>query len=119
VETYFEAPERVAALVLVAPAIFAPRRGVKEGGSGEPERERQEGSTDQDSPQNVFSRIWGGFLDLCMRIAGLVSKMVTAVQDVFQSLCLKAVIAVLRSSLGIMLVSLCSCLMIIVLNFHI
>jgi hypothetical protein len=26
VEAYFEAPERVAALVLVAPAIFAPAR---------------------------------------------------------------------------------------------
>uniref|UniRef100_A0A0A9D4G8 AB hydrolase-1 domain-containing protein n=1 Tax=Arundo donax TaxID=35708 RepID=A0A0A9D4G8_ARUDO len=78
VEAFFEAPERVPALVLVAPAIFAPRKGVKESGSGEQGSQKQKGPSDENSPQNLFTRIWGGFLQLCKHIAGLVSKMITA-----------------------------------------
>ncbi|GJN35733.1 hypothetical protein PR202_gb24536 [Eleusine coracana subsp. coracana] len=104
VEAYFEAPERVAALVLVAPAIFAPRQGVKESGSGEQEGRTQEGSTDENSSQNMFTRVWGGFLELCKHVAGLVLKMITAVRDVVRSLYLKALVALLRSSLGMMLI---------------
>jgi pimeloyl-ACP methyl ester carboxylesterase len=118
VEAYLEAPERVAALVLVAPAIFAPSKAAKEGGSGEQEGKMQEGSTNDDSSQNMCSRIWGGFLELCMRIAGSVLKMIAAVRDLLRSLYLKALVAFLRSSLGVMLVSLCSCLEIIA-NFFI
>ncbi|TVU16916.1 hypothetical protein EJB05_32919, partial [Eragrostis curvula] len=104
VEAYFEAPERVAALVLVAPAIFAPRKGVKKSGSEEQEAQTQKGSTDENSPQSLFTKIWGGFLQLCMRIAGLVSKMVTSILDVVRSLYLKALVAFLRSTLGEMLI---------------
>jgi pimeloyl-ACP methyl ester carboxylesterase len=109
VDAYFEAPERVAALVLVAPAIFAPRKAVKEGQSGEEEEGGQQTQSipnDENSPPNLFARISGGFLELWKHIAGLVLKMITAIRDVVRSLCLKAVVAFLRSSLGVVLVSL-------------
>jgi pimeloyl-ACP methyl ester carboxylesterase len=108
VDAYFEAPERVAALVLVAPAIFAPRKAVKEGQSGEEEggQQAQRVPNDENSPPNLFARISGGFLELWKHVAGLVLKMITAIRDVVRSLCLKAVVAFLRSSLGVVLVSL-------------
>ncbi|AQK84782.1 uncharacterized protein LOC100285951 [Zea mays] len=106
VDAYFEAPERVAALVLVAPAIFAPRKAVKEGQSGEEEggQQAQRVPNDENSPPNLFARISGGFLELWKHVAGLVLKMITAIRDVVRSLCLKAVVAFLRSSLGVVLV---------------
>jgi pimeloyl-ACP methyl ester carboxylesterase len=107
VDAYFEAPERVAALVLVAPAIFAPRKVVKEDQAGEQEgQQTQNVPNDENSPPNLFARIWGGFLQLWKHIAGLVFKIITAIQGVVRSFCLKALVAFLRSSLGAALVSL-------------
>ncbi|CAD6272517.1 unnamed protein product [Miscanthus lutarioriparius] len=105
VNAYFEAPERVAALVLVAPAIFAPRKVVKEDQSGDQEAQQtQNVPSDENSPPNLFARIWGGFLQLWKHIAGLVFKIVTAIQGVVRSFCIKALVAFLRSSLGAALV---------------
>jgi len=104
VDAYFEAPERVAALVLVAPAIFAPRKGVKDSETGEQEGRKQTVPNDENSPLNLFARIWGRFVALCKHIAGLVSKMIMAIRGVVQALYVKALVAFLRSSLGAMLV---------------
>ncbi|RCV15732.1 hypothetical protein SETIT_3G081300v2 [Setaria italica] len=104
VDAYFEAPERVAALVLVAPAIFAPRKGVKDSATGEQEAQKQNVPNDENSPPTLFARIWGAFLKLCKHIAGLVSKMMMVIRDVLRSLYVKALVAFLRSSLGAMLV---------------
>ncbi|KAL6619950.1 hypothetical protein ACP70R_035089 [Stipagrostis hirtigluma subsp. patula] len=104
VEAFFEAPERVAALVLVAPAIFAPRKGVQERGLGEQGGQNQKVPDNENSPSGMFARIWGGILGLCKHIAGLVLKMITAIRGVVQSLCLKALVGVLRSPLGAILV---------------
>jgi hypothetical protein len=103
VDAYFEAPERVAALVLVAPAIFAPRKGVKDSATGE-EGQKQNVPNDETSSPNLFASISGGFLKLFQHIAGLVSKMMMVIRDVLQSLYVKALVAFLRSSLGAMLV---------------
>ncbi|CAN6353314.1 unnamed protein product [Urochloa humidicola] len=104
VDAYFEAPERVAALVLVAPAIFAPRKGMKDSTTGEQEEQKQNVPKYEISPPpSLFARIWGGFVTLCKHIAGLLSKMM-AIKDVFQSLYVKALVAFLRSSFAAMLV---------------
>ncbi|XP_025805651.1 uncharacterized protein LOC112884474 isoform X1 [Panicum hallii] len=103
VDAYFEAPERVAALVLVAPAIFAPRKGVKDRETGEPGGQKQSVPNDANSSLNLFARIREGFLALCKHIAGLVSKMIMAIRGVVQALYVKALVAFLRSSLGVML----------------
>lgn len=109
VDAYFEAPERVAGLVLVAPAIFVPffrRKGVKKKDVGEQEGQKQKDSDDNKARPNPFVRIWREFLEICMRLAGLVLKMVMAVQDTVRALYCKAVVALLRSSFGKMLVRL-------------
>ncbi|KAF0918593.1 hypothetical protein E2562_025179 [Oryza meyeriana var. granulata] len=107
VEAYFEVPERVAALVLIAPAIFVPvfRKGVKEYGAGEQEGQKKKDSNGSNLPTNPFNRIWEGFLELCLRIAGFLMNMIRAIGGMVRSLYCKAVVAVLRSSVGAMLVS--------------
>ncbi|WVZ97124.1 hypothetical protein U9M48_042680 [Paspalum notatum var. saurae] len=104
VDAYFEAPERVAALVLVAPAIFAPRKTVKENKPGEPDRQTQKVPNDGNLPPNLFARVWGGFLELWKHIAGFVLKMITVIRDLVRFLYLKALVAFLQSPLGVILV---------------
>ncbi|XP_037433739.1 bifunctional epoxide hydrolase 2-like [Triticum dicoccoides] len=106
VEAYFEAPERVVALVLVAPAIFAPRKGEKENSVGEQEGADKKDSDDNNAAPNPFARIWRGFLGMCMWLAGLVLKLVMAVQDTVRALSSKLLVAFLRSSLAASLVRL-------------
>ncbi|KAG8089233.1 hypothetical protein GUJ93_ZPchr0011g28583 [Zizania palustris] len=109
VDAYFEAPERVAALVLVAPAIFAPvfrRKSVQENGVGEQEGQKQKDSNGVNLPTNPLNRILGEFLELCMWIAGLVVNMIRAIGRMFRSLYSRAVVAILRSSVAVMLVRL-------------
>uniref|UniRef100_A0ACD5XPL4 Uncharacterized protein n=1 Tax=Avena sativa TaxID=4498 RepID=A0ACD5XPL4_AVESA len=106
VEAYFEAPERVAALVLVAPAIFAPaRKADPDNGVGEQQGPEKD-FDDSNAPPNLFARIWGGFLGMCMWLAGLVLKVAMAVQDVVRDLSCKVLVAFLRTSLAASLVRL-------------
>ncbi|KAI4991649.1 hypothetical protein ZWY2020_040035 [Hordeum vulgare] len=107
VEAYFEAPERVAALVLVAPAIFAPgfgRKGEKENSVGEQEGADKKDSDDNNATPNPFARIWRGFLGMCVWLAGPVLKLAMAVQDTVRALSRKLLVAFLRSSLAASLV---------------
>lgn len=108
VDTYFESPERVAALILVAPALFSPLFIKKEAKYGAL-RERnkgKEGESALDDVDNSFSRIWKGLCKLLGAIAGCKLKMVKEMSNMVGSLYVKAVTAVLRS-LGIILVSKC------------
>uniref|UniRef100_J3N5K7 AB hydrolase-1 domain-containing protein n=1 Tax=Oryza brachyantha TaxID=4533 RepID=J3N5K7_ORYBR len=109
VDAYLEAPERVAALVLVAPAISVPvfkRKGVKEYGSAEQEWQKKNDSSGSNLPTNSFNRIREGFLELCLRTAGFLMNTISAIGGLIRSLYCKAAVAVLQSSLGVMLVRL-------------
>ncbi|XP_051186089.1 uncharacterized protein [Lolium perenne] len=107
VEAYFEAPERVAALVLVAPAIFAPaRKGEPNNGVGEQQGPEKKDSDDSNVPSNPFARIWRGFLGIFMWLAGLILKAAMAVQDMVSALSRKVLVAFLRSSLAATMVRL-------------
>lgn len=107
VEAYFEAPERVAALVLVAPAIFAPaRKGNPENGVGEQQGLEKKDSDDGSAPSNPFARIWRGFLGMFMWLARLILKAAMAVQDMVSALSRKVLVAFLRSSLAAAMVRL-------------
>lgn len=90
VDSYFEAPERVAALILVAPAIFAPRpantTGTKDNKKG---------------PKNKFL---GRLVELSKAITGAVLRAIMGMASMLGSLYKKALAAFLRSSLGVMLV---------------
>ncbi|CAN8259803.1 unnamed protein product [Cochlearia groenlandica] len=91
-DSYFEAPERVAALILVAPAIFAPRP-VKTTGGGDNSGEKR--------PRSKFLRT---LVEFSKVITGAISRVVTGMANILSSLYKKALAAFLRSSLGVMLV---------------
>jgi hypothetical protein len=72
-------------------------------------KDRRRGDSDDSSaPSNPFARIWRGFLGMCMWLAGLVLKVVMAVQDMVRDLSRKVLVALLRSSLAASLVTCCS-----------
>ncbi|KAF8049832.1 hypothetical protein N665_2111s0002 [Sinapis alba] len=92
VDSYFEAPERVAALILVAPAIFAPRP-VNTAAAGDNRGEK--------APTSKFL---GTLVELSKVIIGAISRALTGMASMLSSLYKKALAAFLRSSLGVMLV---------------
>lgn len=108
VNTYFEAPEKVAALILVAPAIVSPlvfKKGERGYGIGE-EKQTEGPDVKAESQDNLFVRIWKGLQKLYQFVAGLVLHLLSRMIDVIRSICFKALTAVLRSAFGLMLVCL-------------
>lgn len=105
--TYFEAPERVAALILVAPAILAPfamKSAVKE---------NQKGTDDQNQGISSESNMKRNFLFRLGRVlSGLTKYIIEAIMHVIKgmggminSLYQKALSAILRSAFGVTLVT--------------
>ncbi|KAJ0263758.1 Alpha/beta-Hydrolases superfamily protein [Hirschfeldia incana] len=93
VDSYFEAPERVAALILVAPAIFAPRP-VNTTAAGD-------NNPGEKGPRSKFL---GALVELSKVIIGAISRALTGMASMLNSLYKKALAAFLRSYLGVMLV---------------
>ncbi|ESQ48953.1 hypothetical protein EUTSA_v10020632mg [Eutrema salsugineum] len=93
VDSYFEAPERVAALILVAPAIFAPRPVNTTGSPG-----------DDRGKKGPTSKFLGTLVELGKAIIGAISRAITGMTNMLSFLYKKALAAFLRSSLGVMLV---------------
>ncbi|KAJ0975449.1 hypothetical protein J5N97_017414 [Dioscorea zingiberensis] len=94
VNAYFEAPERIAALILVAPAIVAPfvsRRVAVE----------KDGQMRKDNP---LISIWRPVLKICMLIISVTLRMLGGMIDMIRLVYAKVLAAVLRSSFGVMLV---------------
>ncbi|CAH8339405.1 unnamed protein product [Eruca vesicaria subsp. sativa] len=92
VDSYFEAPERVAALILIAPAIFAPRP-VSTSGSG-----------DKPGEKGPASKFLGTLVELSKVVIGAISRALTGMASMLSSLYKRALAAFLRSPLGVMLV---------------
>lgn len=107
VNTYFEAPEKVAALILVAPAIAAPlilQKVVKEN-----EMEKgiriEDGASNLNFYQHPLARIWKALCKLCMGFIGAAFGILKGMRDMVSSLYIKALSSVLRSAFAVMLVS--------------
>ncbi|KAL2898003.1 putative hydrolase YugF [Bienertia sinuspersici] len=105
VEAYFEAPERVAALILVAPAIFAPVSAPKVGQESQLDKDNQveDSNTASDRP-NIFVRFGQALSKLYSYIASAIVKMWNGMMNVISSLYKKALVAILRSAVAITLV---------------
>ncbi|XP_060181584.1 uncharacterized protein LOC132611185 isoform X1 [Lycium barbarum] len=106
VEAYFEAPERVAALILVAPAILAPLNlgpGAKDNPSGKSNQTEGE-DLEVNSKGNWFTKFFGFFSKLSQYLGQAIIRLVTGMGDMINSLYKKALSAFLRSAIGIMLV---------------
>lgn len=95
---YLEAPEKVAALILIAPAIIAPIISKKV---------KKDTDTESDPVplENPFIRVWRAFLEFCKRVASVVVGMFKRMGDMIGSVYNRALAAVLRSALAVMLVS--------------
>ncbi|KAL9233852.1 hypothetical protein vseg_008793 [Gypsophila vaccaria] len=106
VETYFEAPDRVAALILIAPAIFAPlsaEKAAKENHSVK-ENQVQESNSGSDQRPNPFPRIGRILARLFEFITTTIRQMLRGMVDMASTLYKKALAAILRSAIVVTLV---------------
>ncbi|XP_062154795.1 uncharacterized protein LOC133862899 [Alnus glutinosa] len=106
VNSYFEAPERIAALILVAPAILAPLtvHKVVEGKQLGRENQMEEDSLDLTSLRNSFLRLSKILLKCFKFVAQAIMRMVKGMAVMLNSLYKKLLSAILRSALAVMLV---------------
>lgn len=114
VNSYFEAPERVAALILVAPAIIAPlfvskfAKGKQslniEGKQLGKDDQIQEDSSNSNFLENPFIRICKNLSKFSKYIVQAVMQMMKLATNMLNSLYKKALSAMLRSVIAVMLV---------------
>uniref|UniRef100_A0A7N0UEU3 AB hydrolase-1 domain-containing protein n=2 Tax=Kalanchoe fedtschenkoi TaxID=63787 RepID=A0A7N0UEU3_KALFE len=103
VNAYFKDPESVAALILVAPAILAPRvvhKTVNENDS----RNEQSSNGNSDSSVNSIMKILMVFLKFVEYIKQSVRLILEAIASVLTSLYKKALSAILRSAIGVIMI---------------
>ena len=107
VDAYFEAPHRVAALILVAPAILAPLSAPKVANEDQidKEKQKQESNSDSNRRPNLFSRIRQVLTKFYRYVVSTFVQMWRGMLDMANSLYRKALAAFLRSAVGVMLVS--------------
>lgn len=104
VETYFEAPERVAALILVAPAIIAPvfaHRGKKGNQLGS---NYQIGNDQSESRSGLLSRIAGFLSSFANKIFQGIVQVVNTMGKMINTFYKKVLAALLQSAFAVMLV---------------
>ncbi|WOL12520.1 hypothetical protein Cni_G21287 [Canna indica] len=107
VETYFEAPEKVAALILVAPAIVAPLNiwGInqeKKMGKG---NQKENGHSDVSVPPvNPFMMFWNFLTNFYMHLVRVTLEIWQGMRDMIGSLYIKALSVLLRSTFSVVLV---------------
>lgn len=106
VDAYFEAPHRVAALILVAPAILAPFSAPKVTNQNQTDKEKrnQESNSDSSRRPNLFSRVGEILTNFYRYIVSAFVQMWRGMLDMANSLYKKALAAFLHSAVGVMLV---------------
>lgn len=106
VEAYFEAPDRIAALILVSPAIIAPpfrQMVVKENHFGV-DKQSQRNASNSNVHENPVIRFCRILSKLYRYIAQAISRLVKRVVGMLNSLYKKALSAFLRSAIAVMLI---------------
>ncbi|KAH7840138.1 hypothetical protein Vadar_013139 [Vaccinium darrowii] len=105
VDTYFEAPGRVAALILVAPAILAPLniRKVSKENPSKRDAQRKEEISNSNVPRNPFIRLGNVLSEFSEYIVQAIMRLIKGMGEMINSIYKKALSAILRSSLGVML----------------
>ena len=106
--SYFEAPERVAALILVAPAILAPltsQKRVTKGNQAKGDNQIQEDSSSNKSVGNPFFQLCSALLKFAMLVLQAIAQVVKGMVDTLCALYKKLLSAILRSAFAVVLVS--------------
>lgn len=104
VNTYFEAPERVAALILIAPAIFAPLTTPKFFQQNQSRQQNQMKEDTNSVGKNPIVGLYKLLSKITKYIAVAITEMMKGMMDMLNSLYRKVVSAILRSPPAIMLV---------------
>ncbi|OMO89949.1 hypothetical protein COLO4_19495 [Corchorus olitorius] len=106
VDAYFEAPERIAALILVAPAILAPRAipKVSEGNRSERSNQTKGDSSDSNNLGKPLFRLLEILFKFTKFVTEAIMRMIKGMAGVIDSLYKRALSSVLRSAFGVMLV---------------
>ena len=106
VQAYLEAPDRIAALILVAPAILAPpfQQKIDTKIQSTADEQTQRDTSNSEVPSNLLNRICNVLSKIYRYIAQAISFVVKRVVDFFKSLYKKALVALLRSTIGVILV---------------
>ncbi|GMJ11837.1 hypothetical protein HRI_004852900 [Hibiscus trionum] len=99
VDAYFEAPERVAALILVAPSIFAPR-AIPKPKVVETKGDRLESNNLPKPRFEFFERLF----NFIKYVTQAIMQMITGMANMLNSLYKKALSSILRSAFCVMLV---------------
>ncbi|XP_050210024.1 uncharacterized protein LOC126660513 [Mercurialis annua] len=106
VNAYFEAPERIAALILVAPAIIAPRAAHKVSGINEAASDTH--SKKYGSNSNIFTELSIKLLEILSKftanIAQAMMQMVKGTKEMLNSMYKKMLSAIFCSAFGVMLI---------------
>lgn len=104
--SYFEAPERVAALILIAPAILAPRivKKVVEGNPWERNDQIERDRSDSFNLVKPFVKLYGILSLFTKYITQAILRVAKGMADMVNSLYKKLLSTVLRSAFGVMLV---------------
>ncbi|KAL6977581.1 hypothetical protein U1Q18_026375 [Sarracenia purpurea var. burkii] len=105
VNTYFEAPERVAAMVLIAPAIVAPftaRKVLKEN-QFKSDSQRKEDSSNSTIRGNPFVKLYNIFSKFSKYIVQAIMHLMKGMGEMVSSFYKKVLSAVLRSAFALML----------------
>ncbi|KAL4190079.1 hypothetical protein AMTRI_Chr08g168640 [Amborella trichopoda] len=106
VNTYFEAPERIAALILVAPAILAPllpQKVVRKDQVGE-EIQMVDDGFPSNNQENLFSWIGKILSKLCSYVANTLMRLLRGMMDMVSGLFRNVLCAILRSRFALALV---------------
>eukprot|EP01018_Ginkgo_biloba_P015322 Gb_07665 [translate_table: standard] len=99
---YFEAPERVAALILVAPAILAPLAYGKD--AKQKQRDKVAGNSSPEVQENPFGKIRRILSRAWIAISRLVMNMLQRMSAMANALYRKILSAIFRSDFAVMLV---------------
>lgn len=98
-QTYFKAPERVAAMILVAPAIIAPLTPPKK-----VKENNQQDSSNSDTPKNPGFNLFGIVSTFSRFLLRAIINFFKGMANMVDSLYKKALSAFLRSRIAVMLV---------------
>ncbi|CAK8567746.1 unnamed protein product [Lathyrus sativus] len=104
VKTYFEAPERVAAIILIAPAIFAPLTTPKVVKENQPRQDNEMREDNSSIRKNPIVELYISLSKVIKNVAMTITKMMKPMIDILNSLYRKLLSAILLSSPAIMLV---------------
>ncbi|KAG5233071.1 2-hydroxy-6-oxononadienedioate/2-hydroxy-6-oxononatrienedioate [Salix suchowensis] len=106
VDSYFEAPECIEALILIAPAIFAPNAAQKPAEQDKAGRENQtEGEiSNSNMLAKPFIKIFEILLKFITYITQAIVQMTKGMTDMLNLMYKKTLSAILRSAFGVMLI---------------